>query len=378
MEIKKITAHSFVGDYGQMIDEVRIETEGLEGSRDLSPEDFVCTNCFGDIGASKETSGVTEVCCLENELILKTEPFLYRCDFSIALDKGDISLTVSKQTIGEVEVYHSELFRAVKEDGLVYRIYEPDSSAPRPLILFLHGGGGSGDDNMLELTDTLGAIKLAERVPDMYVLAPQAPAGALSMEEAFAKMMAKGNPFQVILRTDPDNDPEDRGWNRAYLGRVCDLIRRMIAEGRVDPARVYCIGMSMGGFGTIKTVAAAPDLFAACVPICPSMNGESYPILENFPDVPAYIATSYIDHQTARHAYILRAVQKLWEKGRRDIRFTIFTPEELAEYGIGVGENLSMKELFAQNHNSWIPVLHNEYGILDWMFSHRNPHAQQR
>ena len=34
-------------------------------------------------------------------------------------------------------------------------------------------------------------------------------------------------------------------------------------------------------------------------------------------------------------------------------------------------ENDNQKELFEQNHNSWILVLHNEYGILDWMFSHR-------
>jgi hypothetical protein len=47
------------------------------------------------------------------------------------------------------------------------------------------------------------------------------------------------------------------------------------------------------------------------------------------------------------------------------------TPEELAEYGIGTTPNLSMKDLYAELHNSWILVMHNEYCILDWMFSHR-------
>ena len=367
----KITAHTFVGDYGQMVDEIRVNGEWVSRFGEIRPKDITCVNCFNDVGAMRQTKGVLETELKGEELVIKTDPFLYRCDFSVSMEKDGEELVIDKNSIDDVEVYHSELFSAVKEDGLCYRIYEPKASGKRPLILFLHGGGGSGDDNMLELTDTIGAIKLAERVPDMYVLAPQAPAGSLSMEEAFAKMMAKGDPFKVILRTDPDNDPGDRGWNREYLGRVLDVIRGMIDEGKVDPARVYCIGMSMGGFGTIKAVAIAPDLFAACVPICPSMNGESYPILENFPDVPAWIATSYIDHQVARHAYILRAVQKLWEKGRRDIRYTIFTPEELAEYGIGVEKDLTAKELYAQNHNSWILVMHNEYCILDWMFSHR-------
>lgn len=31
----------------------------------------------------------------------------------------------------------------------------------------------------------------------------------------------------------------------------------------------------------------------------------------------------------------------------------------------------SMQDM--ENHNSWILVMHNEYGILDWMLSHRKP-----
>ena len=57
----------------------------------------------------------------------------------------------------------------------------------------------------MQLTDTIGAIKLAERVPDMYVMAPQAPAGGLSMEEMFAKMCSKGDPHKVIIGAESDN-----------------------------------------------------------------------------------------------------------------------------------------------------------------------------
>ena len=53
----------------------------------------------------------------------------------------------------------------------------------------------------MQLTDTIGAIKLAERVPDMYVMAPQAPAGGLSMEEMFAKMcFAPGTAINAKLK----------------------------------------------------------------------------------------------------------------------------------------------------------------------------------
>ena len=162
----------------------------------------------------------------------------------------------------------------------------------------------------------------------------------------------------------------ERGWNRDYLGKVADIIRRMIREGKVDARRVYVIGMSMGGGGTINMVSTAPDLFAAALPICPSMNGESYPQLLHWPDVPVWISTSYMDHQHGRHAYIHNACCKLWSEGRKDVKYTIYLPEELEKYGIGTSEDLTAKEMDAENHNSWILTLHNANGILDWMISH--------
>lgn len=362
----RIVIHTLMDDFGQMVDGIRLELDAPAPA--LKPEDFTCKDCYYNLGATKTIPGVKTVTAEGNTLALSFKPFLFRVDFAVACPALDV--TVTKENADAVELYHEDMFRPVAERGVIYRIYEPDAFGPRPLVLFLHGGGGCGDDNLLQLTDTIGAIKLAERVPDMYVMAPQAPAGGLSMEEMFAKMCSKGDPHKVILGADTCNEKIDRGWTREYLGRVIDEIRLMIAAGKVDPHRVYVIGMSMGGFGTLKAVSMAPELFAACAPICPSLNNETYPILENFPEVPAYISTAYIDHQVSRHAYILRAVQKLWEKGRKDVRFTIFSAEELAEYGIGVTEGISAKQLYEENHNSWILALHNEYCILDWMFSH--------
>ncbi len=360
-----IKAHTYVGDFGQMVDWITIEQDALPA---LSASDFACENAYVDLGTTVPTQGCKAVTVEGNLAKAEFQPFLYRTDFVISCKA--LGLTITKRDFSEVEIYHADLFEPIVEYGVRYRLYSPDASSPRPLVLYLHGGGGSGEDNILQLTDTIGPIKLAERVPDMYIMAPQAPSGKLSMEEAFAKMRENGDPFRVILGSDTLNDKDDRGWNRSYLGRVADVIRKMIADGKVDAKRVYCIGGSMGGFGTIKMVSCAPDLFAACAPICPSMNGESWPILANFPDVPVYISTSYIDHQMGRHAYILRAVQELWEKGRRDVKFVMYTPEELAAYGIGITPNLDMQHLCEENHNSWILTMHNEYGILDWMFSH--------
>ena len=263
----KITLHTRMQDFGQMVDGITIELDQIAPA--LHPEDFRCTDCFYDIGASKPISGVKSVKAEGNALHLETDSFLYRTDFAVECVSPRLPVKIDKGSADKVELFHEKMFRPIMENGVRYRLYEPERTGPRPLILFLHGGGGSGEDNLLQLTDTVGAIKLAERLPDMYIMAPQAPAGGLSMDEMLARMMAKGDPYKVIVGSDPDNDKDDRGWNREYLGRVCDLIRAMIADGRVDAHRVYVIGMSMGGFGTIKAVSIAPDLFAACAPICP-------------------------------------------------------------------------------------------------------------
>ncbi|MBA4383136.1 MAG: hypothetical protein C0410_00220 [Anaerolinea sp.] len=358
-----ITANTFIGDFGQMLESVRIECL----TQKINREDIALKGCFVDCCKSIPNKGVLSVEIIEGNTLITFDPFLFCADFSIEA----AGLIINRNTINKVAVKNEELFGIYNEGDVVYRMYEPKAHSPRPLILFLHGGGECGTDNLLQLTGTLGAIKLAERFPDMFVLAPQAPDYGMNMQEMFAKMMSHGDPFRVCIGADTDIGMGDRGWNRDYVGRVCDLIRKLIKEGRVDAERVYAIGMSLGGAGVITTVSVAPDLFAAAVPICPSMNGDSFPLLANWPSVPVYIASAYIDHQANRHAYILRACSKLWVEGQRDVNFTLFTTEELEKYDIVASPNMTDAQIREANHKSWVLVLHNEYGILDWMISHR-------
>lgn len=359
----KMTANTFIGDFGQWLESIR-----LEGVTDkLNKEDITLRGCYVDCSSTISCQGVQSVEIQDGDTLITFDPFLFNTDFSVVTP----DMTITRNTIDDVKIENEELFGKFTENDVVYRMYEPNAHEPRPLILFLHGGGECGTDNLLQLTGTLGAIKLAERFPDMFVMAPQAPDYGIGMAEMFERMKSHANPFRVCIGAETDIGIGDRGWNRDYVGRVCDLIRKLISEGKVDAERVYILGMSMGGAGVITTVSIAPDLFAAAVPICPSMNADSYPMLANWPSVPVYIASSYIDHQANRHAYILRACSKLWAEGQKDVKFTLFTTEELEKYNIFADPNLSEAQIREANHKSWIPVLHNEYGILSWMISHR-------
>lgn len=369
MKASQIKIWSAMRDYGQMVNKITFQVDADASA--LTRKDFICENCFFDLSAKKPIDGIRAVNVEGTTVTLSMDWFLYRIDFLIRGVGAAEGIVIDKQTASKTELEHADWFSYNNVDGVNYRLYTPRrAGGARPLILFLHGGGGSGEDNEAQLVDTLGAIKLAERCPDMYVFAPQAPTGGLSLQEAFARMQAKGDPYRVLVGSDTDNEFDSRGWNRWYLAKVADIIRGMIASGEVDGRRVYVIGMSMGGGGTLKMMSVAPDLFAAAVPICPSMNGESWAILNSLPQIPTFILASYIDHSPSRHAYILRAVQKLWKEGRKDVEYVIFTEEELKAYGIGTTPNVTTRELYMENHNCWILALHNEYCCLDWMFSH--------
>lgn len=370
MKICSIKADTAVLDYGESLEKLTIVTDGelpAEGVRELAVT-----------GAFHDTTGKTAVKAEEltahaegGELVIGTAPFPYRYDFHITFAAGGQRCDITKEDVTERVVKDLDTFSAREDGNVKYRLYTPEAESARPLILFLHGGGECGCDNEAQMTGTLGALQLAMRYSDMYVLAPQAPApGHMSMEEAFAIFAQRGDPLRNHMGDTPFCLKGERGWNRDYLSKVCAVIRRMIGEGRVDPGRVYIIGLSMGGGGTITACSVDPDLFAAAVPICPSMNGEVYSILRSFPELPVWIGTAYMDHQLPRHSYILDACEKLWIEGRKDVKYSIFTPDELAKYGLGVDPTLTVAELAEENHCSWIPVLHNERGMLDWMVSH--------
>lgn len=375
-KITTITASTYIGDYGQTVEAFQLSVDGFTQAqlKAISSDDFTMEKNFNDLTGKTLSKGIIGVDIEEInndiQVVLILDTFVYRYDFVVKGKIGSEEIVFTKEDIKDVKIKDLDKFKAYTENGVNYRLYEPEATGARPLVLFLHGGGECGEDNILPLTGTLGALRLAERWSDMYIMAPQAPSGSISMPEMFEIMKQRGNPFSIDMGITPFSLKGERGWNRDYLGKVCSIIHTMIANGSVNAKRVYVIGMSMGGGGVLKAISVAPSLFAAAVPICPSMNGESYAELLNLPSVPTWIATAYIDHQPGRHAYILEACNKLWQEGRTDVKYTLFKPEELEAYGIGTTEGLSSKELYGENHNSWILVLHNEHGILDWMISH--------
>ena len=123
-------------------------------------------------------------------------------------------------------------------DAMHYLVSYPEGydqdTADWPLVLFLHGGGESGND--LDAVKRIGLprhIDRGERFP-FITLAPQ-------------------NRFT-------------RGfWDIPGLGQLLDTF---ITANRVDTSRVYLTGLSRGGLGAWMLAMQQPGRFAALAPVC--------------------------------------------------------------------------------------------------------------
>lgn len=121
----------------------------------------------------------------------------------------------------------------VEMDYLLYLPKDYDTKESWPLVLFLHGAGERGDD--LELVKKHGPPKLISEGKDF--------------------------PFIVVS----PQCPKDRWWEPIELVALLDDLQSKL---KVDEDRIYLTGLSMGGFGTWRLAAFAPDRFAAIAPIC--------------------------------------------------------------------------------------------------------------
>ena len=302
---------------------------------------------------------VTSAAVQDGILTIETVPIAVRSGFAVEICGQCYpaeSFTIHTRTA-------DEKFAAYEEGNVLYRLYAPEARGPRPMILFLHGGGNGGyegeRDNNKQIMADFGPVNFAEKYPDLYVMAPMAVEARRDMRTF--------NPNIRFARSDSMNVP-GYGWCREYLGQVCDIIRRMIAEGKVDEKRIYVTGMSMGGAGTVRAMSVGADLFAACVPVCPSMSPETFSILKSIRR-PLWVTSAYIDHTLYRHKYLVDAVMYLRDNGNQEAHLTLFSPEDLEKYDIAITPDLPYPRLFSENHASWIPTYNNEYGIMSWLLN---------
>jgi len=165
---------------------------------------------------------------------------------SLILSLAALAVAQKREDILVAKVYKDSQGRSMP-----YRLYVPetyDKQKKYPLVLYLHGGGGRGDDNRKQieggngyLVDLLVSRSTQAKYPSIVVV-PQSPG------EGWVG-------FDSITPT-------------SYLNLVLDLIKDLDSSYSIDTDRRYVLGQSMGGFGTFAILTMQPNMFAAAVPLC--------------------------------------------------------------------------------------------------------------
>ena len=171
----------------------------------------------------------------------------------------------------------------------------------------------------------------------------------------------------------PFHYPDDfthKDFSHELLANLEYTIREMIAEGKVDPKRVYVTGLSMGGAGTLRAIAVSKDLYAACAPICPFIDDEIYYNLSHC-DIPIWVSLPYLDHVFERNMYVAHGIIAAKRAGNKNAHLTIYSRKEMESYHIGNDPGTPLTAKISQNHAAWILTYNNEYGILDWLMNQK-------
>jgi predicted peptidase len=144
--------------------------------------------------------------------------------------------------------------RIHKSDWVMpYRLFRPDKAQGKiPLVMYLHGSGGLGDDNLkqLSLGNRFGTRvwllpENQKRFP-CYVLAPQTDRGWIRYDfsqQPATQLPGFGDGARLAL----------------------EIVDGLCHEFPIDRRRIYVAGNSMGGAGVWNVLANHPNFFAAAV-----------------------------------------------------------------------------------------------------------------
>lgn len=202
--------------------------------------------------------------------------------------------------------------RGFIKGGYDFWLYLPDdysTSEKKSLVLFLHGKSLSGHNlNLVRNYGCIDAVSRGRKI-DAVIVAPQT-SGA---------------------------------WQPAKVMEVIDWVKK---NYKVDMDRLYVIGMSMGGYGTLDFAATYPDDVAAAMALC---GGATEPELCGLNELPLWII-----HGTA------------------DTAVPVGCSDRVVEVMAGCGDTtrLIYDRFKGVNHTRLARVFYLEE-TYDWLFAHR-------
>jgi len=203
-----------------------------------------------------------------------------------------------------------------------------DQDQKYPLVVFLHGAGERGNDNVAQLQyfpTQLAQPRWRDRF-QCYVLAPQ----------------CREDRKWVDVDWSSSGDPEMPETAGEQLQSVMLMIERTLKDEQIDADRVYLTGLSMGGFGSFDLGARHPEWFAAVAPICGAADPSKMAALKSTP--------IWIVH------------------GDQDEAVPVDRSRSAVKALRDAGGHPIYTELPGVGHDSWTPSYEDNDGLVPWMF----------
>lgn len=208
----------------------------------------------------------------------------------------------------EIQTLNRETYR--------YYLYTPAEYAEsgdkdHPLLLFLHGGGESGQE--------LASLK----------------------KHGPPKMMAEGYPFPFLVLA-PQHPHEKKWWN---VHAVKQLLDSIIANHRVDKSRIYLTGLSRGGTAAWELAVQYPDTFAAMAVVC------------GMTPVP--------------YAHWINPKMPIWVfHGDKDQVIPVDESDAMVKKLKSFGHPIKYTRYEGVGHEAWIPAYKND-SLYTWFIKHK-------
>jgi predicted peptidase len=206
-----------------------------------------------------------------------------------------------------------------------------------PIVLFLHGSGERGDDNLRQITVGLGpALQRFGQRYKCVVVFPQCRFG----EEWYGEMEAQ----------------------------TLAALEQTIKEFHGDRKRVYLTGISMGGAGAWY-MARRPRRFAAVVPVCGEVvrqPDDPFPVAPP-PDLARILGAS--DPYLA----LAQAIDgtPVWAfHGADDDEVPVTESRSMVEALHQVGGNVRYSEYPGVDHDAW-DLAYADEGMVRWLLKQR-------
>lgn len=250
----------------------------------------------------------------------------------------------------------------LNKSSIAFSMFVPDDytqDKKYPLVLYWHGGGEKGNNNLKNMLSTLNGIIWAseeeQRKHPCFILVPQCP-----VEDDWI---------------DPDTYE-----TTITFDAVCRLMKAIIEKYSIDLTRVYCTGFSMGGMGAWEATKRYSKLFAATIIYAGQDNYEGLEILKDNniwvfhgEDDDKAMSGNVDNIETFENAGAI-VNRAIWDGGLRGEAAKKMANEQLIKGGNILHSQYKEGSIIGgwAHEFGWRPAITNEV-VRDWLFSKVNP-----